>query len=85
MELTQEYFDQMIAKLATKEDITVIRKDLDAQSRDLKAHAEELQAELARMVHEGFTDMQERLDVNVRVKKLESDMRELRNALHLST
>ena len=41
--------------------------------------------ELAQMTARGFEDVLQRLDVRERVEKLESQMKELRCALHLSS
>jgi hypothetical protein len=58
---------------------------LDAQSKVLMAHSEGLQAELAVMVAD---EVVERLEannsMNQRMQKLESQMVEIREALHLS-
>lgn len=62
MELSKEYFDEQIKKLATKADIN----------------------ELARMVNEGFEDLQQRLDVKERVERLENEMKKIKDALHVS-
>jgi hypothetical protein len=80
-ELTKEFFEQTlkaaVAPLATAEDVR-------ETERRLMKHGADLQAELARMVADGFDDMKERLDVVERVHKLESDMRQIKEALHIS-
>lgn len=73
-QLTQERFEQILteklAPLATKEDV----------HREVRGGVEEL----ARLVSTGFEDVQRRLDVVERVQKLETDMREIKEALHIS-
>lgn len=70
MELTQEYFDSVVKNLATKSDVT------DAIDK------------LARIVGDGFLGerkfLEERLDVRERVQKLETGLREIKMALHIS-
>jgi hypothetical protein len=61
MELTKEFFEQTIAKLATKDDL----KDL-ATKQDIREAVEEL----ARITNSGFEDIQQRLDVSEKVQKL---------------
>jgi hypothetical protein len=68
-ELTKEYFDQVISGLATK-------VDLENQTNNLKAHAEHLQSELAGMIERS-------VNVSERVKRLESDVKMIKQALHL--
>lgn len=67
-ELTKEYFEQK----------------LEAQTTDLKAHAEGLQAELARMVSGGFEDLQHRLDVREIVQAHERKLKKIEEALHIT-
>jgi phage shock protein A len=68
-ELTTEYLDKKLEGLATK-------ADLEQQTKDLKAHAESLQAELAGMIERS-------VNVSQRVEKVESDIRAIKQALHL--
>lgn len=85
MELTQQYFDEQIKKLASKE-------DLDKQTKDLKVFAEEQTAELARIIstsvvepmEQRFNDLEKKLDVKPRLEKLEKQMTELKTALSLT-
>jgi hypothetical protein len=73
MELTKEYFDQAlkaaVAPLATKEDVhREVRQGVD---------------ELARMVADGFEDVQRRLDVTAQIKTFERKFQKLEEALHI--
>ena len=70
MELTKEHFDQVVSKLATKEQVESVAEQIEG---------------LARMTSRGFEDVLERMDVRDRVDKLEIQMKELRGALHLSS
>jgi hypothetical protein len=89
MELTQEYFDQVVQGLATKSDLEGLatKQDLTQGLAGTEARLitriDQAQEELARMVAEGFEDMQHRLDVTDRMQKLEAQMKELRAGLHL--
>jgi hypothetical protein len=66
MELTKEYFDQAISRLATKE-------VLAEQTEELKGYAREQTEELARMVNQGFEDVHRRLDVIAQVQEIPAD------------
>jgi len=75
-ELSQEYFDQKLTALATKQ-------DLESQTKMLKAYADEQTEKLAAMVADSFEEVKELLDVRERVKHLESDMHKIKEALHI--
>ena len=77
MEITlvelEEVLDKRFNKFGQEMDKKMDQK-LAAQSKELKAHAESLQEELAQMVGDGFIDVIARLDVRKRVDKLEEKM-----------
>ncbi len=73
-EISKEYFDQKLSTLATKQ-------DLDTQTKQLKAYADQQTEKLAAMVADGFEEVKELLDVRERVKQLESDMHKIKEAL----
>jgi len=79
-ELTKEHFEETlkaaIDPLATAE-------DLRATERRLMKHADDLQGELARMVAEGFNDVQHRLDLRKEVDAHERKFQKLEEALHI--
>lgn len=56
---------------------------LKAQTKELKHHTEEQVAELAGMVKKGFDSLEEKIDVRQKVEKLEHQMKQIREALHL--
>jgi len=56
---------------------------LKAQTKELKNHTEEQVAELAGMVKKGFDNLEEKLDVRQKVEKLEHQMKQIHEALHL--
>ena len=70
MELTKEYFDQQIAKLATKE---YLDRKIDEQTESL-----------ARMVQEGFADLATRLDVREQVMQHEREIEGIKRVLKLA-
>jgi hypothetical protein len=76
-ELSEEYFDQKLKSLATK-------GDLEVQTKELKAYANQQTEKLAVMVADGFEEVKELLDVRERVKHLESDMQKIKEALNIS-
>lgn len=83
-QLTEERFRDILAEqlapLASKQDLA---EGLRAVERRLMKHSEDLQAELARMVAQGFDELKQELDVRERVVKLESDMTRIKEALHV--
>ena len=70
-ELTQEYFEQHL------------QQQLKAQTTDLKAYAREQTEELARLVADGFEDLQARLDLREQLAAHERKFQKLEEALHL--
>ena len=92
MELTKEQFeqvlDQKLSKMATK-------ADLEHQTKELKAFAEDQTEHLARLVSnsviepisEQFKEVKKdikNLDIKPRLEKLEKDMAGIKTALSLS-
>jgi hypothetical protein len=82
MELTQEYFDEKLKGLATKDDLKPL-----ASKQDINAAVDELARIIAETVanpmEQRFAKLEARLDVAERVKLLESDMNRIKQALHL--
>jgi hypothetical protein len=74
MEITKEYFDEQLAKLATKADLD---ERLAAQTKELKAYADEKQADLAGMI-------ERTINVTSRVDRLEHDIQDIKRALNLA-
>ena len=69
----------------------LLDQKLEAQTKELKTHSEELQGELARMTSAGFVRTEQRFDqleeileVKQDVLTLKRQMLEIRAALHLS-
>ena len=84
MELTKEYFDKMIAGLATKDDLVGLETRLIA-------HVDKKQDELAAMTQEGLKDMAERitalketLDVREQVERHEQKLQQIMRELKLA-
>lgn len=90
--VTKEYFDSKIGGLATKGELLATRnelkKDLSTQINSLEGRLvkkfDDGIEELARMVADGFADVQRRLDVTARVEHLEVDMSKIKGALNIS-
>jgi len=95
--LTKEYFDQWLEKLATKQDLNkavaslTTKEELEQAIKPLatKKELEKLATkdelnELARMVAEGFADIQRRLDVRERLTMLENKFERLAKELHIA-
>jgi len=76
MELTKEYFDQVIKE----------------QTNELKAYAENQTEALARIINDtvadpmekGFAKLDEGLTVAKRVQQLEEDIKQIKAALHIA-
>jgi hypothetical protein len=78
MELTKEYFDQVVAGLARKADIEQAVVPL-ATKKDVREGVEKL----ARMVSTGFDEMRDRLDVTDKLSIFERKFQRLEEALHI--
>jgi len=76
MELSKEHFDEVLKTLVTKTDLT-------ASEQRITARIDESQAELARMVADGFEDMRRHLDVTAQIKAFEHKFQKLEEALHI--
>jgi hypothetical protein len=77
-ELTKEYFEKVVADLATKQDLAPL-----ATKEDVRREVREGVEELARMVAEGFEDVQHRLDVQQLIQAHERKFQKLEEALHI--
>ena len=78
MELTKEYFDEQLKKLATKE-------DLKNQTKDLEDYTDQVAATILESVDAGFQRVYRRLDArDKRIEHVESDLKEMKEALNLS-
>ena len=79
-ELTKEYLDQAlkaaVAPLATKD-------ALAASEERIVKRIDDAHEELARMVADGFVDIQNRLDVTAQIKAFELKFQKLEEALHI--
>lgn len=74
---TDQKIDKLLAIVATKTDITDVKNDARETERRLMKHAEDLQHELARMVADGFADVQHRLDATDRIERVELAVKKL--------
>ena len=78
-ELTKEYLDKKLDKLATKEDI----KNLDIKVDGLDAKIENEVANLAGMMSRRFDELEKKLDVRVEVDELKFKMNKVWNVLNI--
>ncbi len=89
MNLTKEYFDKALKNLVSKSDLKgfATKADLDMrmekQTQALMAYTDDRLESLARMIQAGIEDLQQRLDMNDRIEKLEKDMKKIKEALHV--
>jgi hypothetical protein len=98
MELTQEYFDQQIKNLATKDDLkqfpTVadLERRLADQTAELKAYADAQTAHLVSVINETIAEpMEQHFEglkdfprVREDVHTLKQEMQRIKEALHLA-
>jgi phosphoenolpyruvate carboxylase len=90
-DITLKAIDQLLDKklkvVATTKDLDSLKRDLTeelrATERRMIKHADDLQAELARMVESGFTDVQQRLDVRQQVQRHQMALHEIYQKLGL--
>ena len=82
-ELTKEYFETHL-----RTELSHFENLLKQQTDELKEYADEKQSELATLVQEGFEGerklFEDKLDVREKVMKLEIDMKQIKEALHLT-
>jgi hypothetical protein len=85
MELTKEHFDQVVSGLATKNELAGLVTKVDATSTEKRIikRIDEAQGELARMVTDGFVDIQNRLDVSDQIQSFEHKFKKLEEVLHI--
>jgi hypothetical protein len=98
MELTQEYFDQQLKNLVTKDDLkqfpTVADLDqrLASQTAELKGHAAGQTAHLVSVINETiaepierhFEELKDFVRVREDVQTLKLEMQRIKEALHLA-
>ena len=78
MELTKEYFDEQLKKLATKEDIK-------AQTKELEDYTDQVAASILESIDAGFQRVHRRLDArDKRLEHVESDLKEIKETFNLS-
>jgi hypothetical protein len=85
MELTQEYFDRQLKNLATKD-------DLQAQTKELKAYADEQTTHLVSVINETIAEPMERhfeelkdfVQVREDVQTMKLEMQRIKEALHIA-
>jgi protein associated with RNAse G/E len=81
MELTQEYFDQQLQKLATKEDLNAA---LETQTKELKDYIHESFATQQQYIDERFNELMDQTKVKEDVALLKTELAQIKAALHLS-
>jgi protein associated with RNAse G/E len=81
MELTQEYFDQQLKKLATKDDVTI---SLESQTKELKDYIHESFEMQQGYIDERVDELANQTKVKEDIAMLQKDMAQIKAALHLS-
>lgn len=90
MELTKEHFERTLKALATKADLKGLvtkghlEQTLAASEKRIIKRIDDAQEELARMVSDGFEDLQRRLDVRELVQSHERKLKKIEEALHIT-
>ena len=84
-ELTKQYFDKQLGKLATKEDLKklVTKNDLKSEIGRLELKVEDEIANLARMTADGFEEIKKKLDVRKDVENLDRRVYRVEQALNI--
>jgi len=95
-ELTKQYFDKQLGKLATKEDLKslVTKKDLKSEITGLETKIENVKviletkienevANLAGMMSRRFDELEKKLDVRAEVDELKIKMNKVYGALNI--
>ena len=87
-ELTKQYFDQQLGKLATKEELKKLAtkediKSLDTKIENLDIKIENEVASLAGMMSRRFDELEKKLDLREEVDKLKVQMKKVWEALDI--
>lgn len=83
-DLTKQYFDKQLGKLATKEDIKKLATDIEDAKVVLEDKIETEIADLARMTENRFEEIKRELDVKKRVDNLDHRIFRIEQALNIS-
>lgn len=81
MELTQEYLDRQLQKLATKDDLTAA---LETQTKELKDYIHESFETQQGYIDERVSELADQTKVKEDVAILKQDIAQIKAALHLS-
>ena len=88
-ELTKQYFDKQLGKLATKEDIKNVRVVLETKIENVKTGIEtKIESEiagLARMTNNGLEEIKNELNVKKEVENLNHRMTRIEHALNIKS
>ncbi len=82
-ELTKQYFDKQLGKLATKEDIK--RIDNKVEGLATKKYLNDEISDLAGMMSRRFDEIEKKLDVRAEVDQLKSQMSKVWQALNIKS
>lgn len=86
-ELTKEYLDKKLDKLATKDDLNMmeggLKSHIEKEVNRLETKIETEIAELAGMVSRRFDEVEKRLDVRAEVDELKLKMNKVWQALNI--
>lgn len=82
-DITREYLDKKLNKLATKDDIKGVKSLVQTEARRLEVKIETEVAELARMTSSGFEEIKRELDVRKEVASLDRRTFRIEQALNI--
>lgn len=84
-DLTREYLDKKLNRLATKDDLDGLatKEDLNTLEGNLKLYTEQEVAELAGMVSRRFDKLEKKLDLREEVDQLKAQMKKVWDALNI--
>lgn len=82
-ELTREYLDKKLDKLATKQDVVRLETKIEKEVEKLETKIETEVAELARITKNGFDEIKKELDVRKQVESRSLRIYQIERALNI--
>ncbi|HEX8459229.1 MAG TPA: hypothetical protein VF656_18190 [Pyrinomonadaceae bacterium] len=83
MEITQEYLDNALSKLASKDDLKPLATKIDVEGA-VNHLVGVINETIAEPMERHFAEVKDAIDVRTEVEMLKLDMRKIKEALHLA-
>lgn len=84
-DLTKQYFDKQLGKLATKQDIVKLETKIETEAGRLETKIETEVADLARITKNGFDEIKKELDVRKQVENHNRRIYQIEQALNIAS